>query len=37
MNEIGTFLIYESGEYVDFNVGGMKLKFKADTNLANIF
>lgn len=37
MNEIGTILIYKSGEYIDFNVGGIKLNFKTDTNLANIF
>ncbi len=37
MNEIGTMIIYESGKYIDFNIGGMKLKFKTDTNLANIF
>ncbi len=37
MNEIGTMIIYESGEYVDFNIGGMKLTFKTDTNLSNIF
>ncbi len=37
MNEIGTIIIYKSGEYVDFNIGEMKLKFKTDTNLANIF
>jgi len=37
VNEIGTMIIYESGKYVDFNVGGMNLKFKTDTNVANIF
>lgn len=37
INEIGTILIYESGEYVDFNVGGMKFNFKTDKNLSNLF
>lgn len=37
MNEIGTIIIYESGKYADFNIVGMKLKFKTNANLANIF
>ena len=37
LKEVGTIIIYESGEYVSLIVDGKEVDFQTNTNLANIF
>ncbi len=37
LNEVGTIIIYKSGEYVSVEINEVKVNFKTNTNLANIF